>query len=214
MGKANKKWELILMESVAGVMMPIIKTLEGFIHDLGGSFSDIHRLATPEGASTLRRIAEIIVEAGKETTKAISTLLTLNPFDHENSLDNGWSIEWQDPHPLALNEIDLSKIKLATTLKKDEKSVNGEENLRRLKATENTLLDARVFHALWNNKRLIPDSWKGQIVCFPGTVLRGPDGYRNVFCLCWGGDDWNWRYYWLGSAWRANSLSAVLAKTA
>ena len=147
------------------------------------------------------------------------------PFDPEEFFGEGWSIwrgpadgdglkgeEEEDPRSLALNEINPSKIELIITLTEGEESVNGEENLRRLQATGNILLDANVLLAFWNNQHLIPESWKGKYVYFPGTILRDPDGGRLVFYLGWNGSEWHWSYYWLGGDWYVGDFSAVLAK--
>ncbi|MEK7211397.1 MAG: hypothetical protein AAB731_02085 [Patescibacteria group bacterium] len=91
--------------------------------------------------------------------------------------------------------------------------MQGEEKIRRLKADGHIRLDAGIFQALWENKNLIPESWKGKCVCFDGTVLRDPDGIRFVPCLGWNGGEWCWSCRWLGGGWDADDPSAVLAKS-
>lgn len=134
------------------------------------------------------------------------------PFDPETFIGKGWKIEEQDERSLALPEIDLSAVRLESMLKpEDGGSVQGKEKLRRLKADGRIRLDAAVFKVLWDNQALIPESWKGKLIFFDGTVLRSPSGRRCVLCLCWAGSRWAWDYYWLDFDWGDNGPSAVLA---
>ncbi len=142
-----------------------------------------------------------------------SSIIQAEPFDPVAFLRQGWSIEReeQDERSLALTEVDLSKVKLKTYLRKGEVSITGEEKLNRAKASGDIRLDARFFMALWNNKKLIPESWKGKTIYFDGTILRSPSGGRCVLCLYWLDDQWDWSYYWLEDGWHADEPSAVLA---
>ena len=139
------------------------------------------------------------------------------PFNPVKLLDrSGWTIDEQDERSLVLNQVDITSIRLGHMLKKNEIRINGEENLRRLKKAGHIRLDAKVFQTLWEDKSLIPESWKkgtkGKItyIYFDGTVLRGPDGHRDVLGLWWYLGSWCWICY---SFWRGrsgNSPSAVL----
>ena len=134
------------------------------------------------------------------------------PFNPAELIGAGWAIAEQDELSLALSEVNLDNVHLVTTLKDGENSVQGEEKLRRLKATGEIRLDAKVFQTLWENKELIPKSWKGKRVYFDGTILRDPYGRRFVLYLCWYGDKWSWGCRWLRDVWRGSEPSAVLAK--
>lgn len=131
-------------------------------------------------------------------------------------IGNGWSIVEEDEHSLALSEIDLSKINFETMLKDGERAVAGEERLRRLKGAGCFRLDAKVFHALWENKHLIPASWKDltdgfpTYVFFDGTILQGPDSFRCVLYLCWENGRWFWNCYKLVYPLSPSDPSAVL----
>ncbi len=141
------------------------------------------------------------------------------PFDPVAFLGQGWSIEKeeQDERSLALTEVDLSKVKLKTYLRKGEVSITGEEKLNRAKASGDIRLDARFLMALWNNKKLIPESWKEKTngnttyIYFDGTVLGSPGGYPRVLGLCWRDGEWIWDYGWLERGWSSRRPSAVLA---
>jgi hypothetical protein len=104
------------------------------------------------------------------------------PFDPATFIGAGWTIEEQDEKALALNQIDLTEVMFETTLEKKEKSVKGEEKLKRLKAMDRIRLDAGVFKTLWDNQHLIPERWKEQtngnttFIFFDGTVLRNSYG--------------------------------------
>ncbi len=154
----------------------------------------------------------------------------INPFDPVAFIGEGWSIwrgppngdglsgeEVQDERSLKLGEVDLTKIRLETTLKVRETSVAGEEKLKRLIEQGYIRLDAKVLQTLWGNQYLIPEAWKqsanGNMIgtFFDGTILRDSDGGRYVLCLCWFGGQWLWYRHWLEGDWGASSPSAVLA---
>ena len=139
-----------------------------------------------------------------------------NPIEFHFTINGkieGWGIyidkiEEIDTRFTALMELDLTKVELRTMLKGREVYVNGEEKLRRLKKGGYIRLDADVFHTLWQNQHLIPESWKEKVdgytryIIFDGTIFRSLDG-----CLCipelWCGP--------LERRWGARHPSAVLA---
>ncbi|HEY5367428.1 MAG TPA: hypothetical protein VIJ75_00425 [Hanamia sp.] len=129
----------------------------------------------------------------------------------------GWTITEEDQRALALTKIDFTKVVLKTTLNKKEKSIRGEDNLKRLKSMDCIRLDAMVFYTLWNDQQLIPIKWKentnGQktFIFFDGTVLRNSRSIRCVIYLYWYYHRWRWNIHWLENYWDANNLSAVLA---
>jgi len=139
------------------------------------------------------------------------------PFNPAEFIGSGWTIEIEeeDERSLALTEVDFSKIRLETMLKKGETSINGEEKLKRLKEAGHIRLDAKVFQTLWKDKTLIPESWKKKMngnttyIFFDGTILRIPSSGRCVLCLCWDDGGWRWGCYWLGDDWGGCGPSAV-----
>lgn len=138
-------------------------------------------------------------------------------FDPVTFIGEGWSIVEEDERSLAFTEVDLSKINFETTLAEGETSVVGEEKLKRLKEAGHIRLDAKVFQTLWDNRHLIPESWKQKTngnttyIFFDGTILRDPDGRRYVLYLYWQSGEWSWSCSWLGGRWRAYVPSAILA---
>ena len=138
-------------------------------------------------------------------------------FDPETFIDHMWSIEEQDLKSIALTEINLTEVTFDSILKKGEKSIKGEDRLKRLKQKTNSIrLDAGVFKKLWENQNLIPEKWKEQtngdptFIFFDGTIVRNSRGNRCVLYLCWSCNRWNWDYSWLERDWSANNPSAVL----
>ena len=109
----------------------------------------------------LQQIVDNPKEAGKQFTaflknggkvivdgpKVISIDRTI-PFDTA-FIGDGWTVEEEDERSLALNEIDLTEVAFETTLQKGEKSVKGEEKLKRLKEDGRIRLDAGIFKTLW-----------------------------------------------------------------
>ncbi len=148
-------------------------------------------------------------------------VITINRgrFNPAEFIGQGWSIitEETDTRSTTLTELDLTKVQQVTMLKDGETYVKGEEKLKRLKKSGNIRLDADIFHTLWENQHLIPESWKEKVggntryIFFDGTVLRLSDGSRYVLCLCWRGGAWGWDVRWLDRGWYDGSPSAVLA---
>ena len=194
-------------------------------------------------ADMAQRIIDNPVGSGSEFTRFLANgghvitaqpnVIPINratPFNPTEFLGEGWSIwkgpadgdglsgnEEQDEKSLALTELDLSKIQLATCLNKGEDYIKGEERLKRLKKGNFIRLDAQIFLTLWQNQHLIPEAWKEKInshitfIYFHGTTLRSPRGDRSALCLYWFDGGWYWDCDWLGGVWRASAPSAVLA---
>lgn len=128
-----------------------------------------------------------------------------------------------DPRSLALSEIELARFVFETCLRADEKSIKGEEKLRRLKEEKPDFIrfGGNVFLALWldyqaNKENSILEwfyrNFKISYLDFFGQILRYPGGDRDVLCLYRYDDgEWHWRYYWLGIAWNADGPSAGCA---
>ena len=139
------------------------------------------------------------------------------PFDPVKLLGQGWTIEEQDERSLALDQVNLAKVRLEHMLKKGEIWIKGEKKLRRLKSANYIRLDAKIFQTLWQNQHLIPEQWKEKtngnttFVYFNGTILRNPYGDRYVLDLYWDDGRWDWDYSWLEFDWYVDSPSAVLA---
>lgn len=137
------------------------------------------------------------------------------PFNPAERLGNGWTTVEEDERSLGFTKLDFARVKLITMLKGKESSITGEERLRRLKKLGSIRLDAQVFQTLWENKPLIPESWKekedGNIryITFDGTIFRTPHGDRDVLCLSWYDGKWGRHMTKLGDDFKY--MSAVLA---
>jgi len=173
----------------------------------------------------LRNNAQVLI--GKVETIPIDRTAPFNPAEF---IGAGWTIwkgpadgngldgeEEQDARSLALTTLDVTRLRLETTLKGEESSIVGEEKLKRLTAMTDIRLDAGIFQTFWRNQHLIPERFKAKTngnttyVFCDGTVLRSPRGNRDVLFFYWDVDsrEWYWRYYGLGLLWFAVDPSAV-----
>lgn len=139
--------------------------------------------------SVLHGFAEIV---------AIKHVLKRQPFNPEKFLGKGWRIDEQIGQRTG-DSLDAEKIIGKTYLNEGESSLNGEERLRRIKATPADVhLDAEDFFALWQEKGHTTLKWlydtKGiTFLSFWATILRSPGGDRSVLCLYRGEDgSWDW----------------------
>jgi hypothetical protein len=181
-------------------------------------------------ASILQKVIDNPKDAGREFTaflknggrviSGVPKVITVDrtsAFDPVAFIGNGWSIVEEDKRSLKLTEVDLAKVSFKTTLKGRENTVVGNEKLKRLIASGDIRLDAKVFQTLWENQHLIPEAWKQPTngnttyVFFDGTILQHSGGGRYVLDLFWSDGRWRWRYVWLDVQWDANRPSAVLA---
>lgn len=149
------------------------------------------------------------------------------PFNPSEFIGKGWAT-WKGPidgdglsgeedidtRSASLSEIEIAKFIFETCLKSGEKSITGEEKLRRLKEKsdfirfgDNVFLGLRLnYQANKENSilELIHRNFKIIYIDFPGQVLRGPNGDRDVLCLCRDDDgEWSWHCRWLGNDWNA-----------
>lgn len=122
--------------------------------------------------------------------------------------------------------VDFEQIVLETHLQGEETSIQGEEKMKRARASKNRQLGGKAFLALWNNWLSCKSAGKpkdsilehlrrsgkiGTVVYFFGRTLRNPDGDRCVLFLCFSSGEWDWCYYWLGYYWNDGDPSVALA---
>ena len=139
---------------------------------------------------------------------------------------DGNGLEGDEDYVPEPDAVDFEQIMLETHLEGKETSVHGEEKMKRARKSKNRQLGDKAFLALWNDwvackaagkpedsilERLRRAGKIGTVLYFFGRTLRSPLGRRCVLCLCLGGWEWYWCYYWLGSHWRAGNPSASLA---
>lgn len=95
------------------------------------------------------------------------------------------------------------------------KQQNGDKwiegNKLRVELKGKPVLNANVLDYLLKHPHLIPDEWKGEAVCFWGTIYRSADGSLYVRYLYWNGTGWDWNDNWLDDDWDADD-PAVLAQ--
>lgn len=173
----------------------------------------------------LKNGAQVLI--GKAETISIDRT---TPFNPAKFIGADWSIwkgpaegnglegeEEQDARSLAITTLDVTRLRLETTLKGEETSIVGEEKLKRLQKMTDIRLDIGIFQTFWKNQHLIPERFKAKtngnttyIFC-DGTVLRSPYGDRFVLCFHWcdGTRRWSWHCRWLDSHFSADSPSAV-----
>lgn len=163
--------------------------------------------------------------------KSILTNLT-KPFNSAEFIGKDWAT-WKgpidgdglsgdediDPRSMTLTEVELA---FETCLLEGEKSITGEEKLRRLKEKPGFIrFGGTVFYALWldyqANKENSVLEWiyrnfKISFMDFMGQVLRSPRGRRSVLSLYrLDGGGWRWHYSWLGLQWDADYPSVGCA---
>ncbi len=124
-----------------------------------------------------------------------------------------------EEHGVTPDVVDLTKIRLVHMLKPGERYIKGYKMMDRLKNFGSVLLDFGVFLTLYENQRLIPESWKqggdrDLSIFFNGTIIRCADGHRHIFGLAFitnTGSSWCWTECRLDGKFSANDLSAVLS---
>ncbi|MDZ7798599.1 MAG: hypothetical protein U5L76_03180 [Patescibacteria group bacterium] len=141
------------------------------------------------------------------------------PFDVENFIGKGWSVNEQVSKRSSDN-LEAGQITRNDYLKEGESYINGEERLRRIKVAgeQDLQLDAEDFLALWQEEGHTTLNWlyetKGITwLSFWGTILGGPVGRRLVLYLCRYVDgSWRWLYDWVDrDVWSSGRPAAVLA---
>ncbi len=175
----------------------------------------------------LKNRAQVLI--GKIETIPVDRTTPFNPTEF---IGAGWTIwkgpangnglegeEEQDMRSLALTTLDVTHLRLETTLKGGETSIVGEEKLKRFTAMTDVIrLDLGIFQTFWRNQLLIPERFKAKTngnttyVFCDGTVLRSPCGNRCVLYFCWRDDTREWIRgcgVGLDVRFKANSPSAV-----
>ena len=150
---------------------------------------------------------------------SVSRIITVDrarPFNPVELLGPGWTIDEQDKWALSLNRIDLANVRLEHMLKENETGITGEERLKRVKKAGHIRLDAKVFQKLWENQKLIPESWKEKtdgytnFIFFDGTILRNPLGDRCALYFHWDDSRWSSGHVWLEEDRYVDYPSAVI----
>ena len=103
-----------------------------------------------------------------------------------------WSIGKQDKRSLRLTTLDISNIHLETCKTAFKNRLVGMKILAYYSDNGYTLLDAKILQFFWENKNLVPRSWKRKrgpfntpYIFFPGTVFEEKRGGHVIACLHW-----------------------------
>jgi hypothetical protein len=126
-----------------------------------------------------------------------------NPFVPE-----GWKVEQHRKG----GQLEWNPERIALYLSKgqqDGKYIGGHKLRKELE--DKPVLNACVLDYLLAHPDLIPESWKGKVVFFWGTIYRSADGGLYVRCLYWDGGRWSWDCLWLGLDWHGGHPAAALA---
>jgi hypothetical protein len=149
------------------------------------------------------------------------------PFDPRLLWGGKWKIREQDERSLSVAELDLSKVKLVSTLEMFESEITDRTNHERLIGMPCIPLDIQVLHTLTVNPAIasavIPNSWKCPphiegtwFIYFNGTVLEAESGSSYIAYICWSKGRFN--YAWtshyqlfdVGNGFGRDCFSAVL----
>lgn len=129
----------------------------------------------------------------------------------------------QDQRSTQLKEIDWAQVTFITCLQGGEKSISGEEKLRRLKDAGHVRFGTNILLSLWEDYRRHKQNstleWlyrtkQVDFIDFYGFVLRNSDkpGERSVFYLY--RDDAEWKWSCSGTLsdlpWEKNNTSPIL----
>jgi len=139
---------------------------------------------------------------GQAEIKTIHHLIncSVTPF-----IPPGWSIEEHQPN--GLWKWDPAKISLYLSKKQRKGNISGHDLRKELQGKP--VMNANVLDYLLAHPELIPESWKGQMVFFWGTIYRDSGGNLCVRYLGWHGSGWYWYYYWLADNFASSAPAAA-----
>lgn len=194
---------------------------------VGFSPDEVTKLRTYRDLGLIRLLVN-----GQAEIRIIRRILKLaKSFDITEFSDNkNWSVwkgpvdgdgkegdEDRDMREDVLSTINLADVQREVFLSKGENSINGEECLQRLKASNNIQLGGRTFLALWQDYKMNKTDKANTMleylykvhgvtyVDFFGLVLRDPGGGRCVLYLDRVYDFvWNWACRQLVYDWNSN----------
>lgn len=107
-------------------------------------------------------------------------------------------------------EFDPDKIDLyLSPNQQDGKRIEGNKLRQELKNKK--VMNACVLDHLLANPELIPESWKGKLVFFWGTIYRSSVRRLYVRFLYWDGSAWRWYCRWLACEFDDRYCAAVSA---
>lgn len=186
MSKARKPDELNALGTVAGVMLSIIETLKTMVRDLGGTFADVYRLATPEGADDLRAIAAIIVRGAKaaaaDTLRAMCVYTAPSYKELKSAFD--WVNDWYERAEFKAIDICQSISREPSVVEfiyvHMDRSASTDEVLAEM---EKRNLRPALYEEGVDFSQIHPDEQRKFPIVMLGSVCVDPSGRRGVACL-------------------------------
>ena len=167
----------------------------------GWSAADIKRLCEGDMAATL-----LLVIRGHAEVVQVKHFINC---DADPFLPKGWKgVEFHRKQGQFLWEPEKVRLHLAEG--QQSGSVVGTDLRTALEGKP--VLNANVLDYLLAHPHLIPESWKGKLVFFWGTIYRLADGSLCVRYLSWDGSRWHWSCGWLDGRWRGRNPAAVLCE--
>ena len=164
---------------------------------------------TPDDITKLKQFADLSqFKAVLYGQAQIMLTKHLIDTDADPFLPDGWKVE---KHQKA-GQLEWNPARVKLYLSKHQKGGKyiGGHDLR--KELENQpVMNANVLDYLLAHPDLIPESWKGKVVFFWGTIYRGADDDLYVRFLGWLGSRWDWNYRWLDVGWDDSNPAALLA---
>ena len=106
---------------------------------------------------------------------------------------------------------DASKVQLFLN-KKQQDGGSIEGNKLRKELADMPVYNANLLDYLLDNPHLIPEEWKGKVICFWGTIYRDLGDNLYVCCLVWDGGRCRQGRCWLGRSFDAGYPSAVMTQ--
>ena len=126
-------------------------------------------------------------------------------------IPDGFSLESHIGH--GLWKYDFSLIELFLSKEQKKSYQVGNELYKAIKAVkalkDKIALNANVLDYLLAHQELIPESWKGKLIFFWGTIYRDSFGALCVRYLGWNGSSWSWGYNWLDDNFDSDNPAAL-----
>jgi len=162
--------------------LSIITNLVGKVRKAGGTNKDIHRLATPEGETTLEKMADIIVGAKRQTfkvlvdyTKSLEQMIKAGKYDLVN---NDITSDHFHITGSGQKEVEITLFHFNRGISSDGAIAEMKKAGYRPALVEELLVLGAAEKEL---QKQFP------IVALGSVCRSSPDGYRNMPCLSWAG---------------------------
>jgi len=142
---------------------------------------------------------------GRAEIKQVEYLVDL---DADPFIPEGWKLE--EHQKGGKDEYNSVKVELYLSKKQKSGMIGGHDLRKELKGQP--VMNANLLDFYLKNLHLIPESWKGKVVFFWGTIYRDAGGYLYVRYLYWAGGSWVWYYRWLFDDWNDSNPALVSGK--